>query len=164
MGRLGDILRSPFSFLFAHSSQEDRVATYVCREHERGRNLADILDDAYVKNRVTPQQAQRLLDRPEIVHAIGRDAIEEARRTSARDLAHDHRLQLVHLEPVEHAALHGLDQVARLDLRLLAGVAADKARALEDDVVELARVRLVRADRADERARPEPLAAQHRVG
>jgi len=83
MGRLGDLLRSPFSFLGTRSSQEERVAAYVVREHERGRTLADILDDAYVRNRLTPQQTARLLDRPEIVRAVGDQTIEQTRATRA---------------------------------------------------------------------------------
>ena len=71
--------RNPFSFLFARSSAEDRVASYVIREHERGRNLAEILDDPYVKNRLTADQARRLLDRPEIVRALGEETIAETR-------------------------------------------------------------------------------------
>ena len=47
MQRLSSLLRSPFSFLFAGSSTEDRVAAYVIREHARGRGLAEILDDRY---------------------------------------------------------------------------------------------------------------------
>ena len=81
----------------------------------------------------------------------------------ALQLAGDDLLELVHLEPVEDAALDGLDQVARLELRLLARVAADERRALEHRVVELAPRRVVRADRADERALAQPLAAEHRV-
>jgi hypothetical protein len=77
---LSNLLRSPFSFLFARSSQEERVASYVVREHERGRPLLEILDDPYVRNRLTPEQTKRLLDRPEIVHAIGDDTIESTRR------------------------------------------------------------------------------------
>ena len=77
---LSNLLRSPFSFLFARSSQEDRVASYVIREHERGRTLLEILEDPYVRNRLTPQQTQRLLDRPEVVHAIGDETIESTRR------------------------------------------------------------------------------------
>src|SRR5712691_4616138 len=84
-------------------------------------------------------------------------------RVPARRLAGHDLLQLVHLEPVEHARRDGLDQVARLLLGLLEGVAADEARALEHDVVELAGAPIVRADRADERAQAEPFAAQHRV-
>ena len=66
----------------------------------------------------------------------------------------------MHLEPVEHTAVDGLDQIARLAPRLLERVAADESRALEHDVVELARARIVRADRADERALAQPLSAQ----
>jgi hypothetical protein len=78
--KLSSLLRSPFSFLFARSSQEERVAAYVIREHERGRSLPEILEDPYVKNRLTPEQTKRLLDRPEVVHAIGQDTIESTRR------------------------------------------------------------------------------------
>jgi hypothetical protein len=80
MQRLGSLLRSPFSFLFARSSAEDRVATYVVREHSRGRGLSEILADRYVQNRLTTEQQRRLLDRPEIVHALGDDTVEATRR------------------------------------------------------------------------------------
>ena len=83
MGRLADLLRSPFSFLSTGSSQGDRVAAYLIREHERGRTLAEILDDSYVRNRLTPQQAERLLDRPEVIRAVGDSAIEQTRDTRA---------------------------------------------------------------------------------
>ena len=83
MGRFSDLLRSPFSFLFARSSKEERLAAYVVREHERGRSLAEILEDPYVRNRTTPQERGRLLDRPEIIHAIGDDVIAVAREPLA---------------------------------------------------------------------------------
>jgi hypothetical protein len=77
--RLSSLLRSPFSFLFASSATEDRVATYVIREHKRGRRLAEILDDSYVKNRLTPQQCERLLDREDVIHAIGHEEVGAVR-------------------------------------------------------------------------------------
>ena len=77
--RLSSFWRNPFSFLFTRSSAEDRLAAYVIREHERGRPLAEILEDPYLRNRATPEQRARLLDRPEIVHALGQTAIAEAR-------------------------------------------------------------------------------------
>lgn len=80
MGRLGDLLRSPFSFLFARPSAEDRVASYVVREHARGRSLTEILEDRFVQNRLTEQQRMRLLDRPEVIQALGDEAVETARR------------------------------------------------------------------------------------
>ena len=73
--KLTAFLRNPFSFLFAGSSHEDRLATYVIREHGRGRALAEILDDPYVRNRATPQEIARLLDRPEVIHALGETTV-----------------------------------------------------------------------------------------
>ena len=80
MGRISDLFRSPFSFLFARSSAEDRVAAYVIREHARGRRLNEILADRYVLNRLTPQQRLRLLDRPEVIQALGDESVEQSRR------------------------------------------------------------------------------------
>ena len=82
---------------------------------------------------------------------------------AAVHLSGDDLVQLVHLEPVEDAALDGLDQVAGLELRLLARVAAHERGPLEHRVVELAARRVVGADCADEGAFPEPLAAEHGV-
>jgi hypothetical protein len=79
---ISDFLRNPFSFLFTRSSGEDRIAAYVIREHERGRPLAEILDDPYIKNRTTPQERERLLDRPEVVRALGQSTIERAKQTT----------------------------------------------------------------------------------
>jgi hypothetical protein len=73
MARIPDILRSPFAFLFARPQTEELVAEYVVREHHSGRSINDILDDPYVKNRCTPQQVRRVLERPEVVHALGDD-------------------------------------------------------------------------------------------
>ena len=81
---LAELLKQPFSFLFARGSREERVAAYVIREHELGRSLDEILADRYVQNRLTPSEQNRLLDRPEVIRSLGDDMIEEARR--AHDL------------------------------------------------------------------------------
>jgi hypothetical protein len=74
---------NPFSFFFSRTSNEDRMAAYVIREHGRGRALTEILDDAYVRNRCSEAEIARLLDRPEVVHALGEGfvATERERRT-----------------------------------------------------------------------------------
>ena len=73
-----------FSFLFQRSANEDRVAQYVIREHDRGRALRDILEDKYVVNRLPSQeQRDRLLDRPEVVHAIGGDRAAAAKDSTS---------------------------------------------------------------------------------
>ncbi len=79
MGRLGNLFRNPFTFLFARSSAEEHLVTYVIREHNRGRSLNEILEDRYLINRTTPSQRARLLDRPELIQALGRDVTESAK-------------------------------------------------------------------------------------
>jgi hypothetical protein len=79
MGGIGRFFRGLFSFLGARSTQEDRVAVYVIREHDRGRSLVDILEDPYVRNRCSEQAAARLLDRPDVLKAIGDDMAEAAK-------------------------------------------------------------------------------------
>ena len=79
MVRVSSFLRNPFSFLFAGSQKDERIAAYVIREHERGRPLSEILDDPYVRNRLAPKERERLLDRPELIRALGDDVVAAAR-------------------------------------------------------------------------------------
>jgi|tagenome__1003787_1003787.scaffolds.fasta_scaffold14626348_1 hypothetical protein len=82
MAGLGDrIRRSPFSFLFVRSRKEEVCAEHLIREHHRGRALDDILRDAYITNRLSPEQVARLLDRPDVLRAFGDDLVA-AQRTA----------------------------------------------------------------------------------
>jgi hypothetical protein len=83
VARLSSFLRNPFSFLFTQTSKQERVAAYVIREHGRGRPLAQILADPYVHNRCTDREVARLLDRPEIVHALGEGVVAPERERRA---------------------------------------------------------------------------------
>jgi crotonobetainyl-CoA:carnitine CoA-transferase CaiB-like acyl-CoA transferase len=74
-----ELLRKPFSFLFARSSSEDRLAAYVVREHERGRAVSEILNDPYIQNRASRQQISRVLERPEVIKALGEATAATAR-------------------------------------------------------------------------------------
>jgi hypothetical protein len=81
-----DIRRSfkgfnPFSFLFTPSKRDQYLAEYVIREHGRGRPLEDVLADPYVRNRSTPEQRARLLERADVVEAIGGHTVEELKRS-----------------------------------------------------------------------------------
>jgi hypothetical protein len=76
---LRETIAGAFSFLGTRSQSEERMAQYVIREHRRGRPLDQILSDPFVTNRCTEEQVQRLLERPEVVHAIGEDTIAAAR-------------------------------------------------------------------------------------
>jgi len=77
--KLTSALRNPFAFLFARSSQEDRVAAYLLREHARGRAVREILEDRFVQNRLSPAQQRRLLDRPEVIRSLGEQDLDAAR-------------------------------------------------------------------------------------
>jgi len=79
--RLTAFLRNPFSFLFASKSGEERVAVYIVREHKRGRALSDILDDPYVRNRCSDREIARILERPEVIRALGDDIVAEQVRS-----------------------------------------------------------------------------------
>ncbi|HEX7082795.1 MAG TPA: hypothetical protein VF186_01630 [Gaiellaceae bacterium] len=78
---------NPFSFLFTGSKREDHLMRYVLREHEKGRSLKDVLDDAYVRNRSTTDERARLLERPEMVAAIGERAVADLRISLANQAA-----------------------------------------------------------------------------
>lgn len=77
-------LLSPFGFLVTKSSAEDRVAAYIIREHDRGRGIDDILADPYVKNRLTQAEAARIIERPDVLKAIGDEIAAEARAALAQ--------------------------------------------------------------------------------
>jgi hypothetical protein len=66
-------------------SKEDSLAAYLVREHRSGRPLQEILDDPYLKNRATDEQRLRLLERPDVIRAVGEDvaamAAEKVRET-----------------------------------------------------------------------------------
>jgi hypothetical protein len=71
VGRLSQFFKNPFGSLFARSSREDQLAAYVIREHGLGRSIEDILDDPYLRNRSTEEERRRLLDRPDVIRAVG---------------------------------------------------------------------------------------------
>jgi hypothetical protein len=71
--------RSLFAFLFVTSRREHYLTQYVLREHARGRALADILEDPYVRNRSTVAERARLLERPEVVATIGERILADLR-------------------------------------------------------------------------------------
>jgi hypothetical protein len=80
VGGIARFFRGLFSFLGARSTHEERVAAYVIREHSRGRSLEEILNDPYVRNRMSQQETARLLERPDILKAIGENIAEASKR------------------------------------------------------------------------------------
>lgn len=70
MGRLSDFFRNLFA---STKGSNERIAAYIVREHDRGRTLEDILGDPYVVNRCSEDEIARVLERPEVVRALGGD-------------------------------------------------------------------------------------------
>jgi hypothetical protein len=68
--KVAAFLRNPFSFLFARSSTEEAVVAYLLREHGAGRRTDEILEDPYVKNRLSPEQTKRMLSRADVIKAL----------------------------------------------------------------------------------------------
>ena len=54
-------------------TKDEMLAAYVIREHKQGRTIEDILDDPYLKNRAGDEERLRLLERPDVIRAVGED-------------------------------------------------------------------------------------------
>lgn len=76
--------KSPFGSLFAPTKREQYVERYVLREHEKGRPLAEILEDPYVRAWSTQEERARLVERPNVVAAIGEHTLADLRATVLR--------------------------------------------------------------------------------
>ena len=59
-------------------SKDEMLAAYVIREHKQGRTLEDIFDDPYLRNRAGDEQRLRLLERPDVIRAVGEDTAAAA--------------------------------------------------------------------------------------
>lgn len=78
-----NVRRNPFTFLFGRTRREQYVERYVLREHRKGRAFAEILEDPYVRAWSTPDERARLLERPDVVEAVGTNAIADLRAALA---------------------------------------------------------------------------------
>jgi hypothetical protein len=58
---------------------EDALVRYVVREVTANRPLAEVMQDPYITNRADRVDSRRLLDRPEVIAAVGDDVLAELR-------------------------------------------------------------------------------------
>lgn len=49
---------------------EERVVEYVIREVQNGRKLTEALHDPYVKNRLSDERLEHVLENPEVISAL----------------------------------------------------------------------------------------------
>lgn len=67
--RFRKILRELFEDLGA-DIVEERVINYVVRELHNGRNLAAILQDRYVRNRLQDEKLNHVLENPQVIEVV----------------------------------------------------------------------------------------------
>lgn len=49
---------------------EERVVEYIIREVHNGRRLMEVIEDPYVRNRLSDEKRAQVLENPEIVEAL----------------------------------------------------------------------------------------------
>lgn len=71
--------RGFLSRFFSGSRRTDLLAEHVLREIRRGRDLSDILDDPFVKNRADDRQQRAILDDPRVTAAVSVGVLSDLR-------------------------------------------------------------------------------------
>jgi hypothetical protein len=75
-----------WGFEVSHDPDLDWLREYALIQSHRGRPLHDILADPHVVERCSADTRRRLLDQPDVVAAVGHDAVERLREVTARPL------------------------------------------------------------------------------
>jgi hypothetical protein len=83
MGFWGSLGRTPYFFSGRRRLREERLLSYIHREHQRGRHLAEILDDPYVKRCGSPEFVWATLRDTPLIHLLEDDVREAIQRESA---------------------------------------------------------------------------------
>ena len=68
-GSINDRIRQFFDDL-ASDPVEERVVEYVIREVNNGRRLMEVIEDPYVRNRLSDEKREHILENPEVVDAL----------------------------------------------------------------------------------------------
>ena len=63
----------------SESGKHKRLVEYVVGQAKGGRNLAAVLDDPYVTNRLSVIERRALLEEPEVIEAFSADVLAEMR-------------------------------------------------------------------------------------
>jgi predicted transcriptional regulator len=68
-GSINDRIKKLFQEM-ATDPVEERVVEYVIREVHNGRRLMDVINDPYVRNRLSEEKVRKVLENPEVVDAL----------------------------------------------------------------------------------------------
>jgi len=68
-GSINERIKQFFEDL-ASDPVEERVVEYVIREVNNGRRLMEVINDPYVRNRLSDEKRDHILENPEVVDAL----------------------------------------------------------------------------------------------
>jgi len=80
---ISDLSRTPYFSFGRRAFREQRLLSYIRRQHRRGRHLAEILDDPYVRRCGSPQLVWATLRDTPLVALLDEDCREAIQRESA---------------------------------------------------------------------------------
>lgn len=74
---------TPYFFVGRRPYREERLLSYIRREHRKGRHLGEILDDPYVQRCGSKDFVWKTLTDTSLVELLEQDVREELQRASA---------------------------------------------------------------------------------
>jgi hypothetical protein len=89
MTDLDSLRRTPYYFLGRRPFREERLLSYIRRQHRRGRHFDEILDDPYVGRCGPPDLVWETLRHTSLIELLGRD-VRDAFERAAEHLSDSH--------------------------------------------------------------------------
>jgi hypothetical protein len=83
MASWGPLGRTPYFFSARRSFREERLLSYIRREHRRGRHLGEILDDSYVRRCGSREFVWATLRNTSLIELLEADVRESLARATA---------------------------------------------------------------------------------
>lgn len=80
MASAGPLARTPYFFSSRRPYREERLLSYIRREHRRGRHLSEILDDPYVHRCGSAELVWDTLRNTPLIALLEQDVIEAIQR------------------------------------------------------------------------------------
>jgi hypothetical protein len=74
---------TPYFFVGRRPYREERLLSYIRREHQKGRHLGEILDDPYVERCGSKELVWRTLTDTPLIELLEADVRDELQRASA---------------------------------------------------------------------------------
>jgi hypothetical protein len=80
---------TPYFFAARRTFRQERLLSYIRREHRRGRSLSEIVEDDYVRRCGSRELVWQTLRETPLIELLEQDVIEEIQRASAELSNHE---------------------------------------------------------------------------